>query len=130
MEQHNHPEPSVDQLNTADGGSIDAAPLRSIVGAAHAGCQPCQQHHTPAFLDGNPALLANLAARRLGIVDNLLNRFQGRPLVSLLEAFERDDPWEAENTAAGMPEGQRQQVLDDALDMVTGLLVMLNPERD
>lgn len=132
---HDHPIPNTPESSTAGGQQLDMTAAMRLIGAAYAGCRPCQEEQAAMVVDGASGVIVNLAcaayvalarlARSLGVTgpmtEQSLKRFQ-RPTRDLFRIFNRDALGEAEEVCEAMTPRERRLLLEDATEILIGLM--------
>ncbi|MEV7775910.1 hypothetical protein [Kitasatospora sp. NPDC086791] len=139
---HKHLGPEIGMLDGRPWGvdrQVNMRPIEALIGAAMAGCQPCQRSATPAILAGDRLAVAAVAGMPLAA----LSKMPAAALASLSAPSQR--LWEANQQMIGngdtdgsrvrtlieaMSEADLGEVLDDALTLWAGMAELHQPRPD
>ncbi|MFD9687377.1 hypothetical protein ACFWXO_16655 [Kitasatospora sp. NPDC059088] len=139
---HQHLGPEIGTLDGRPWGvdrQVNMRPIQALIGAAMAGCLPCQRSATPAILGGDRLAVAAVAGMPLAA----MSKMPASALASLSAPSRR--LWEANQQmiTAGDADGSRVRtmveemseadlavVLDDALSLWAGMAELNRPRHD
>ncbi|WP_030237439.1 hypothetical protein [Streptomyces sp. NRRL S-350] len=127
---HQHPAPDFGVMDSCPYGvtrQVNLAPAAALVGAARAGCQPCQKSAIPAVLAGDRLVLAVLAGTPFSLLPSTGLMSPASARLWEVGRRMRESGFEGPAPAAPMlalleslPEEELRDVLEDALDMWAG----------
>ncbi|MEV4560038.1 hypothetical protein AB0K51_24025 [Kitasatospora sp. NPDC049285] len=127
---HRHPAPDFGVMDSRPYGvtrQVNLAPAAALVGAARAGCRPCQKSAIPAVLASDRLMVATLAGTPFSLLPS--TGLLSPASVKLWEVGRRmresgfDGPAPAAPMLAlleSLPEEELRDILEDALDMWAG----------